>query len=120
MFKVCQAKLRLNSRRYSIILISNQALKQQHLDGWKKKIPLISAAVSPAVSFPNPFPHRREQLPDVPFRILAASAKDGFRKPMPGMWNELERIFAEDGVRIGEWHRNSGMHCENLMRVTFR
>ncbi|KAG1832802.1 polynucleotide kinase 3 phosphatase-domain-containing protein [Suillus variegatus] len=73
----------LHQEGYSIILISNQALKQQHLDGWKKKIPLISAA-----------------LPDVPFRILAASAKDGFRKPMPGMWNELERIFAEDGVRI--------------------
>lgn len=73
----------LHQKGYSIILISNQALKQQHLEGWKKKIPLISAA-----------------LPSVPFRIFAASAKDGFRKPMPGMWDELERIFAEDGVQI--------------------
>ncbi|KAG1754169.1 polynucleotide kinase 3 phosphatase-domain-containing protein [Suillus lakei] len=73
----------LHQEGYSIILISNQALKQQHLDVWKKKIPLISAA-----------------LPSVPFRIFAASAKDGFRKPMPGMWDELERIFAVDGVQI--------------------
>jgi bifunctional polynucleotide phosphatase/kinase len=73
----------LHQEGYSIILISNQALKQQHLEGWKKKIPLISAA-----------------LPSVPFRIFAASAKDGFRKPMPGMWNELEHIFSEDGVQI--------------------
>lgn len=73
----------LHQEGYSIILVSNQALKQQHLEDWKKKIPLISAA-----------------LPRVPFRIFAASTRDGFRKPMPGMWDELERIFAEDGVRI--------------------
>lgn len=41
------------------------------------------------------------QLPDVPFRIFAATAKDGFRKPIPGMWYELERIFKESGVEIG-------------------
>lgn len=39
---------------------------------------------------------------------------------MPGMWDELERIFAEDGVQIGEWYRNSGLHCEHFIRVTFR
>ena len=41
------------------------------------------------------------KVPDLPFRILAATAKDGHRKPMPGMWFELERIFAEEGVTIG-------------------
>ncbi|KAG2149258.1 polynucleotide kinase 3 phosphatase-domain-containing protein [Suillus clintonianus] len=81
----------LHQEGYSIILVSNQALKQQRLEDWKKKIPLISAA-----------------LPSVPFRIFAASAKDGFRKPMPGMWDELERIFAVDGIQIGESHRNFG------------
>lgn len=73
----------LHQQGYSIILISNQALKPHHLEDWKKKISLISTA-----------------LPSVPFRIFAASAKDGFRKPMPGMWDELERIFAKDGVQI--------------------
>ncbi len=42
------------------------------------------------------------QLSDVPFHILAATAKDGYRKPIPGMWYELERIFAEHNVKIGE------------------
>lgn len=43
------------------------------------------------------------KLPDVPFRILAACAKDEYRKPMPGMWNELERIFKEDNVEISRF-----------------
>lgn len=41
------------------------------------------------------------QLSDIPFRILAATEKDGFRKPIPGMWYELERIWAENNVQIG-------------------
>ncbi|KAG6335223.1 hypothetical protein ID866_3868 [Astraeus odoratus] len=73
----------LHEERYSIVLISNQALKGDHLTEWKKKIPLIADA-----------------LPHVPFRILAACAKDGYRKPMPGMWYELERIFKEHNVEI--------------------
>lgn len=68
---------------YSVVLISNQNIKSAALTDWKKKIPLIAAAV-----------------PDLPFRIFAATAKDGYRKPMPGMWFELERIFAEEGVTI--------------------
>jgi len=39
-------------------------------------------------------------VPELPFRIFAATAKDGHRKPMPGMWFELERIFAQDGITI--------------------
>ncbi|KAI0300088.1 polynucleotide kinase 3 phosphatase-domain-containing protein [Multifurca ochricompacta] len=68
---------------YSIVLISNQNLKPAGLVGWKKKISIIAAAI-----------------PELPFRIFAATAKDGHRKPMPGMWFELERIFAEDGITI--------------------
>jgi len=68
---------------YSVVVISNQNIKSAALTDWKKKIPLIAAAV-----------------PDLPFRIFAATAKDGYRKPMPGMWFELERIFADEGVTI--------------------
>jgi len=68
---------------FSVVLISNQNLKSAALAEWKKKIPLIAAAV-----------------PELPFRIFAATAKDGHRKPMPGMWFELERIFAKDRITI--------------------
>ncbi|KAH9925332.1 PNK3P-domain-containing protein [Fomitopsis serialis] len=68
---------------YSVVIITNQALKSGALESWKKKVPAIAAALS-----------------DVPFRILAAVARDGYRKPMPGMWYELERIFTSDGVVI--------------------
>ncbi|KAG6910893.1 hypothetical protein DXG01_006576 [Tephrocybe rancida] len=68
---------------YAVVLISNQALKPQAIKTWKLKIPLIAAA-----------------LPSVPFRLFAATAKDGYRKPMPGMWTELSRIFRDEGVHI--------------------
>ncbi|PIL23691.1 hypothetical protein GSI_13440 [Ganoderma sinense ZZ0214-1] len=69
---------------YSVVIITNQALRTTALvNDWKKKIPLIAAA-----------------LPDVPFHIFAAIEKDGYRKPIPGMWYELHRIFAEQDVQI--------------------
>ena len=40
-------------------------------------------------------------LEDVPFHIFAATSKDQYWKPMPGMWSELEKLFEEDGVKIG-------------------
>jgi hypothetical protein len=40
----------------------------------------------------------------VPFHIFAATGRDLYRKPMPGMWYELERTFAEAGVVIGKYH----------------
>ncbi|KAI0807045.1 PNK3P-domain-containing protein [Fomes fomentarius] len=78
-------KLRqVHEQRYSIVIITNQALRTTALiNDWKKKIPLIAAALS-----------------DIPFRILAATEKDGFRKPIPGMWYVLERIWAENNVQI--------------------
>ncbi|KAI0646745.1 PNK3P-domain-containing protein [Trametes meyenii] len=69
---------------YSVVIITNQALRTQSLiNDWKKKIPLIGNALS-----------------DVPFRLFAATEKDGYRKPIPGMWYELERIFAQEHVQI--------------------
>ncbi|EPQ59072.1 PNK3P-domain-containing protein [Gloeophyllum trabeum ATCC 11539] len=73
----------VSNQGFAIIIISNQNLKSVQLAEWKKKIPLIAAA-----------------LPDVPFHLFAATAKDGYRKPMPGMWYELEKIFDADGVKI--------------------
>ncbi|KAG7452953.1 PNK3P-domain-containing protein [Guyanagaster necrorhizus] len=74
---------RLHQDGFSIIIISNQALKGAALATWKQKIPSIAAALS-----------------EVPFRMLAATAKDEYRKPMPGMWNELTGIFEAEGVFI--------------------
>ncbi|KAF8803640.1 PNK3P-domain-containing protein [Phlegmacium glaucopus] len=77
-------KLReLHQSGYSLLIISNQGIKPAALKVWKEKIPLIG-----------------EALNDVPFRLLAATRKDQYRKPMPGMWNEIEKIFLEEGVQI--------------------
>ncbi|KAI0362797.1 PNK3P-domain-containing protein [Trametes cingulata] len=74
----------VHEQGYAIVIITNQALRTQALiNDWKKKIPLIANALS-----------------DVPFRLFAATEKDGYRKPIPGMWYELERIFADDNVKI--------------------
>ena len=32
---------------------------------------------------------------------MAATQRDQYRKPMLGMWNEVERIFREEGIEIG-------------------
>ncbi|PCH38769.1 PNK3P-domain-containing protein [Wolfiporia cocos MD-104 SS10] len=81
---IIPAKLKeVHDAGYSIVIITNQALRSATLEEWKKKIPLIAAAV-----------------PEVPFRLFAATAKDSYRKPIPGMWYELERMYAEKQVRI--------------------
>jgi bifunctional polynucleotide phosphatase/kinase len=48
------------------------------------------------------------EIHDVPFRLLVATAKDQFRKPMPGIWNELDRIFKAEGVFLGLEFQTSG------------
>ena len=58
---------------------------------------------------------RVEQLSDMPFHIFAACAKDGYRKPMPGMWYELERIFKEQHVDIGMYVYNVRRSSEDVM-----
>ncbi|KAJ7759134.1 polynucleotide kinase 3 phosphatase-domain-containing protein [Mycena metata] len=80
------AKLRkAASEGYAVVMFSNQGgLKTPpQVKEWKKKIALIAAAV-----------------PDLSFMIFAATAKDSYRKPMISMWQELERLYAADGVKI--------------------
>lgn len=90
---------------YAIVLISNQGIKPAALKTWKEKIPLIGQAVNHFFTRYSSMSHHvipgPLQLKDVPFRIMAATGKDQYRKPMPGMWHELERIFTEECVMIG-------------------
>lgn len=37
----------------------------------------------------------------VPFRILAATAKDEYRKPNIGMWNALQEAYNAQGITLG-------------------
>jgi hypothetical protein len=38
----------------------------------------------------------------MPVRVLAATAKDGYRKPMDGMFKLVQEIYGEHGLEIGE------------------
>ncbi|KAF8623947.1 hypothetical protein AX15_006112 [Amanita polypyramis BW_CC] len=78
------AKLKeVHEAGYAIVIVSNQAINASALKKWKQKIYLIAAA-----------------LPDTPFRLFAATAKDRYRKPMPGIWYEFERIAHSTGLEI--------------------
>lgn len=92
------------SCRFSIVLLSNQAQRNAGaLKAWEaKKIPNIATAVR-KLEQENVlyFDLCIAQCPDLPFRIFGAKEKDGFRKPMPGVWYELQKIFADHGVDIG-------------------
>ncbi|KAF9456500.1 polynucleotide kinase 3 phosphatase-domain-containing protein [Collybia nuda] len=73
----------LHESGYSIVVVSNQAIKPLALKTFKQKIILIAAALS-----------------DVPFRLFVAISKDYYRKPMPGIWTEIVQIFNRDNVVI--------------------
>jgi hypothetical protein len=98
---------------WSIVIISNQGIGPDKLINWKKKIPLIASAVScPSLTHSLPSLPRRSkdandltsyQMPEVPFHIFAATGRDQFRKPMPGIWFELCALFAQSGVTIGRF-----------------
>jgi len=75
---------------YSVMILSNQSQAHRkatvgtaNIAEWKKKIGLVATAFG-----------------DVPFRILAANAKDQFRKPLTGMWDSVEDILKNEGVDI--------------------
>ncbi|CAE6336251.1 unnamed protein product [Rhizoctonia solani] len=74
------------SNGFSIVVISNQAgLPVNGREAkWKQKIPKIAQSV----------------FSDIPFRIFAAKEKDGFRKPMLGMWDALVDEFKKENVTI--------------------
>ncbi|KAG9089277.1 hypothetical protein FRC06_001641 [Ceratobasidium sp. 370] len=71
---------------FAIVVVTNQAglPKKGREEKWKQKIPLIAESA----------------FADIPFRLFAAKEKDGFRKPMLGMWDALEDEFKKDGVTI--------------------
>ncbi|KAF8759016.1 PNK3P protein [Rhizoctonia solani] len=71
---------------FSIVVITNQAglpVKGREAK-WKQKIPQIAQSA----------------FSDIPFRIFAAKEKDGFRKPMLGMWDALVEEFKKQNVVI--------------------
>ncbi|KAH8116055.1 PNK3P-domain-containing protein [Phellopilus nigrolimitatus] len=81
--KVPQALKQAHESGYTVVFFSNQCLHEKKLVQWKQKIPSIAKA-----------------LHDVPFVIFAATAKDVYRKPMPGMWVALEKLALEAGITI--------------------
>jgi len=77
-------KLReLHEKEYSIVIISNQALNPKMLVQWKQKVTSLARAI-----------------PDIPFTLFAATAKDSYRKPAPGMWTRMESLFEVASISI--------------------
>ncbi|KIJ54541.1 hypothetical protein M422DRAFT_41811 [Sphaerobolus stellatus SS14] len=87
---------------YTIVIFSNQgSSKKKTIDEWKAKIPLISAQIS-----------------TVPFRIFAANLHDFYRKPMPGMFHEFEKlnitqIDKEASFYVGDAAGRPGDHSDS-------
>ncbi|CAG8624227.1 16748_t:CDS:2 [Acaulospora colombiana] len=75
----------------SIFIISNQMCpkkivqKDEYHAEWKKKLNLVACA-----------------LHDVPFRVLAATGQDFYRKPLPGMWHAVQETLKGYGTNISE------------------
>ncbi|KAK9896014.1 PNK3P-domain-containing protein [Cystobasidium minutum MCA 4210] len=81
-----QARLReYYEKGYSIVFVSNQNYPPGYAkhQNFKAKIPLIA-----------------KSLGDVPFRVLAATAKDEFRKPDIGMWKTLDNTYSAQGFPL--------------------
>ncbi|QRW14466.1 bifunctional polynucleotide phosphatase/kinase [Ceratobasidium sp. AG-Ba] len=71
---------------FAIVVVTNQAglpVKGRE-EKWKTKIPMIAESA----------------FKDIPFRVFAAKEKDGFRKPMLGMWDALVQQFKQESVTI--------------------
>ncbi|KAL5514211.1 hypothetical protein ACEPAG_2299 [Sanghuangporus baumii] len=68
---------------HTVVLFSNQLYPEKKLVKWREKIGSIARA-----------------LHEVPFLMFTSTARDGYRKPMPGMWVALERLANEAGVVI--------------------
>lgn len=63
-------------------------------------------------------PGPARQLPEVPFRIMAAMHDDRFRKPNVGMWDELKRLYGQQDITIGEFSPLS-LPCAPLIPSRF-
>ncbi|KIY63839.1 PNK3P-domain-containing protein [Cylindrobasidium torrendii FP15055 ss-10] len=70
---------------YTVVIVSNQGVKPKVLETWRSKVRAIADA-----------------LPDVSFYIFAATAKDIFRKPLPGIWDAIRRIWGEVQISVDE------------------
>ncbi|KAI5122008.1 hypothetical protein M0805_001840 [Coniferiporia weirii] len=81
--KVPQALKEVHDSGYTVVFFSNQCLNEKRLKLWRQKIPSIA-----------------KSLRDVPFILFAATAKDMYRKPMPGMWVTLEKLVTDAGKSI--------------------
>jgi len=81
-----QARLKeYHNAGYSIVFISNQRYaptSKPHLN-FKSKMPLVGKA-----------------LVDIPFRVLAATAYDKYRKPSTGMYDLVEQLHLQHGITI--------------------
>ncbi|KAG9121788.1 hypothetical protein FRC07_002107 [Ceratobasidium sp. 392] len=71
---------------FAIVIVTNQAglPKGGREEKWKQKLPLIAESA----------------FAEIPFRVFAAKEKDGFRKPMLGMWDALVDDFQKENVTI--------------------
>ncbi|KAF7303006.1 hypothetical protein MKEN_01263500 [Mycena kentingensis (nom. inval.)] len=70
---------------YSVVIFTNQAglFMAEYANTWRQKMRSIANAMG-----------------NVPFRVYAAKQKDKYFKPLLGMWEALEREFAQDGIQI--------------------
>ncbi|KAJ9119115.1 hypothetical protein QFC22_003606 [Naganishia vaughanmartiniae] len=80
-----KAKLaQVQKEQFHLVIISNQNLKEKPLKAWKSKVALICA-----------------DLPEgMPIRILAATAKDQYRKPGIGLYELLHDLYEAKGLEI--------------------
>jgi hypothetical protein len=100
--------------RYSIFIISNQGglsgNSRKRKEQWEAKIGLIAKEVRFIVQLSKYLVQEflllmslsLVQIPEVPFHILAAMEHDDFRKPQPGMWNNLiSALYSKEHVVFG-------------------
>ncbi|KAG8909777.1 hypothetical protein FRC00_009469 [Tulasnella sp. 408] len=91
----------LDEEGYSIVLVTNQALGEPPKG--KSKDPDARAKLPKFKKFFDKLPLIASAIPTVPFRIFVASSKDQYRKPIPGTWFELEKLYKNEGIEIGEY-----------------
>ncbi|KAI5451606.1 DNA kinase/phosphatase Pnk1, variant 2 [Naganishia albida] len=65
---------------FHLVIISNQNLREKALAEWRKKVPDIT--------------------PGIPVRVLAAKAKDQYRKPGIGLYEFLINLYQAKGLEI--------------------
>ncbi|KAF7303029.1 hypothetical protein MKEN_01266200 [Mycena kentingensis (nom. inval.)] len=82
---------------YAVVIFTNQAglFSAEYVDTWTQKMGSIANAFITVRS-----PLTMMKMGNVPFRVYAAKQKNKYFKPLLGMWETLEREFAQDGIQI--------------------